>query len=75
MMSSWFRTRWEALDWFFRIVLVFLSVFHAVALLVAILPLDWSAMLDALGGFALAYIVCEWQYWEKLGKRTVGHVR
>lgn len=68
-MSNWFRTRWAALNWFFRIVVVIVAVLNTVGLLAAILPGDGGSILSALSGFALIYIAADWQYWEKEARR------
>ena len=68
MTTNWVRTRWAALSWFYRILFALLVAINATLLIGAVATATWSAIFTALSGLALAYILADWQYWEKVGR-------
>lgn len=63
MTTKWFRTRWAALGWFFRLCLVPLAAINAFVLVGAIVTGTWGSVITGLSGLALAAVIADWQYW------------
>lgn len=68
-VRHWFRTRWDALHWTMRVLLV---VAWAIPLIVNVLTGDW---LDALGLFAIGYIFVDWNFWDEFGSPILRELR
>lgn len=62
-IAEWCRTRWIALHWFFRLIVVVLVAVNSFAFVYALVTGNGSGLLTSLSGLTFAYIVTDWQYW------------
>lgn len=69
-IGTWFSTRWDALHWAFRILVVPLAVIFTTATLMALIITDWEWAISAYGSLFACWLFVDWNYWRKFGSAS-----